>query len=285
MRKKIVLSCQLMLPYDALVDLGKRFNLTFASSCHMTEAEVLKEFKDAQGIIIGGEEIITKNVAESISPQWIIFLGIQPETSFEEYGWKKFHNIIYKTGGGENTVAKTTVDQVENHLQNGNEEQSITVVGTGNIGQKVLKELHERHPYVYYSGGRGEKESLKSGYKFLDLREAFSFSGVITLHLKLVPNVTEKLIKLDHLASMPTNALLINNARAQIVDFAALETMLHLRPDIRVIFDTYYPDRVSDELGCYKNFTFTRHSAASSEETRTEYGRNLLRIIREIELI
>lgn len=287
MKKSIVLTCESSLPKNGLNLLKDMFDLRIAP-CRMSENETIDFFSGAEGIIMGGEEVITEKVASFINPEFIVFLGIQPETSFEPKIWNKFKNKVLITGGGEKKVAKTTVSQIKNYLSDSKlyNNSIITIIGAGPIGTEVLNGLKDDFSgRVFYSGIRGEKHALKNqGFEFLRLETAFRISMVVSLHLRLVPGQTENLIKKKHLFSMPDNSLLVNNARAGLVEFYGLRNALKARKNLRIIFDTYYPDRQPDELTQFGNFVFTGHSAASSSETKEEYFKGLLKAIKKLNL-
>ena len=69
------------------------------------------------------------------------------------------------------------------------------------------------------------ERSEKYGVEFCELRELFSSSDIVSLHLALNEN-TVCLIGKDLLSRMKEGALLVNTARAELVDERALKAEL-----------------------------------------------------------
>lgn len=95
--------------------------------------------------------------------------------------------------------------------------KTLGILGMGNIGKKVARIAEALGMKVCYWSAFQEPVN----YPMLPLREVFSSSDVISLHLPLTEN-TENLIDSEALDQMKTGALLINTARGKIIDQKAL---------------------------------------------------------------
>jgi len=95
--------------------------------------------------------------------------------------------------------------------------KTLGIIGMGNIGQRVAK-LGEAFGMnvVYWS--RSAKDSTAG---LLTMDEVLRQSDVISLHLPLTPE-TDKLIGADQIELMKPGSLLINTARAALIDHHAL---------------------------------------------------------------
>jgi phosphoglycerate dehydrogenase-like enzyme len=316
--KKVAISCSSMITETYLSRVKNIFQLA-ESGCSLSETELSELLAGLDGFIMGGEERITENVLEHASPKWFTFIGIQSETSFPGRSLEicKSRNIpIYKTGGGGKAVAQTTFEQIaycnpawhrsqfkdvpksilfepqfsETLLS----QQSVSVIGAGGIGGEVLRMLRGKCKKLVYSGGTGVRQELKDeGFVYeQSLENAFN-ADVVTIHLAVIPGVTEKLIRMRHLAQLNQHALLINNARAELFNPEDLLTFLKARSDVMSVFDVYWAegaeldDLIKDEsnvltrLYLQPNFLHTGHSAAKRGVTYKEYGEGLLRIIND----
>lgn len=100
--------------------------------------------------------------------------------------------------------------------------KTLGVVGTGRIGKQVIAIgtgfgmnmlAYDVHPDV--------EHAAKSGYEYTDLKTLVSRSDIITLHVPYT-NDSHHLIDADMFSSMKEGAVLINTARGELVDTAAL---------------------------------------------------------------
>jgi len=284
MKEKVVFNCRSMLPGSIKTELKKMYDLRI-SPCNLTKEETLRTIRGADGIITCSDCMITQEIANEISPKWIIYFGTQPRTIFDDSCWNKFSKKVYPTSVVGLTIAETSENQIKSFLseaRGGKWDANIAIVGAGQIGQELMRRLFLRFSRVFYCGGRGEKVDLKKiGFRYLKLEKAFKISRVVSIHQKFIPKKTESLVQEKHLLSMPKNSLLLNNSRAGVVDFLGLKNALKLRSDIRVVFDSYYPGRDPSELSVYDNFIFTNHSATHSDEIYRECYKNLLKIIKD----
>lgn len=100
--------------------------------------------------------------------------------------------------------------------------KTLGVVGTGNIGQRVIllgKSIGMKvMAWTYHPSPQRAKEY---GVEFVTLEKLLRQSDVVSLHVLAVPQ-TRNLIGERELGLMKRNAILINTARGSLVDEAAL---------------------------------------------------------------
>jgi len=100
--------------------------------------------------------------------------------------------------------------------------KTIGVLGTGNIGKRVIQIAHGFNMRVLSTTAHPNPEKEKKlGLKFVDLDTLLSESDILTLHLPLTPE-TNHMIGAPQLAKMKPTAILINTARGKIVNEKAL---------------------------------------------------------------
>jgi glycerate dehydrogenase len=110
-------------------------------------------------------------------------------------------------------------------------DKALGIVGLGNLGQGVanvarafrMRVLAARQPYsqVHFA----ESAINKNGIQFVSLNHLLEKSDIVSLHCPL-NDETENLIDTAALASMRSDAVLINTARGGLVDSAALVSAL-----------------------------------------------------------
>lgn len=311
---KVILTCPETFTDEFVQNLEKRFELVLAD-CSISEHESMKILQDANVFIMGGNELITASVLESIPRELrFIFAGIEARTSFPDI-WDSVSKRVYATGGGQDAVAATTLQQLVffNSLRSQGRmsrarqiptsrdavlrDQTLLVVGAGAIGKKVMRSARCCFGEVIYAGGRGEKTELReSGFRYVpDFAKAFSLANAVSIHLELNP-VTENSVNIDYLDNMPLGALLVNNARAGIIPVDDLNKFLLRRPDVHMICDEFYVNgqlflevvnrptvNVYQSLIDKDNFWYTGHTANRSEQTKQEYSVAALGLLEKFE--
>lgn len=142
------------------------------------------------------------------------------------------------------------------------------LVGLGQIGRKVA---HLAQAFgatvVYYDVFRPEVEVEKQlGVEYLELDELLSRSDVVSLHLPL-SDLTERMIGDEQFAAIKPGAVLVNTARGQLVDEAALLRALDSGRVSVAALDTLAHEPATTEtspLVGHANVIVTPHSAGST---------------------
>ncbi len=144
---------------------------------------------------------------------------------------------------GENTVAQHAValilalsrklfDSVK-HVKEGGfdyhglrgfdlQNKTIGVIGTGHIGQHVIKMLSGFDVNIVAYDKFGNKDLAKKyNFKYVSLKKLLNTSDIVTIHVPLFKETTH-LINKTRVKQMKKNSYLINTARGAIVDAKAL---------------------------------------------------------------
>ena len=145
--------------------------------------------------------------------------------------------------------------------------KTFGVIGTGNIGKKLIKLLQVFGcDIIAYS--RTEKDDIKAlGVEYVDLETLLKKSDIVSLH---IPNnkETKHFLGKEELDLMKEGAVLINCARGAVVDNDYLAKLLNenkLRAGIDV-FDMEPPLPEDYPLRNAKNVILTNHVAFYTEE-------------------
>ncbi|MFT5218498.1 MAG: phosphoglycerate dehydrogenase-like enzyme [Planctomycetota bacterium] len=100
--------------------------------------------------------------------------------------------------------------------------KTLGLIGLGGIGKRTATLAQAfGMDVIVYTANPSAQRAKECGVRFESLPNLLRTSDVVSIHLAL-NSQTEGLIGADYLALMPNNALLINTARAEIVDQAAL---------------------------------------------------------------
>ena len=142
----------------------------------------------------------------------------------------------------------------------GLEGKELLVVGPGRIGRRVA-ELAAAHGARVVFAGRDD-----------DLHAALASADVVSLHCPLT-DATRHLVDAAALAAMKPTALLVNTARGQVVDEAALVSALLAGSIAGAALDVFeHEPAVSDELLALENVVLTPHIASATSEARHAMG-------------
>lgn len=104
--------------------------------------------------------------------------------------------------------------------------RTFGVIGTGHIGQKSLQIARGfgMHTIAYDAFPKPELQD-ELGFKYVELEELLVNADFTSLHAPYLP-ATHHLISRDRLERMKPGAILINTARGELVDTAALAELL-----------------------------------------------------------
>ena len=325
--KKALLTCKGMLPDSVVEIIAKQLDLRTAP-CAMNEKDFIKKLQGVNFHLMGGEEFYSAEVANAATDlKDIYFIGMMPDTyrSTEAFEILSQRGIkIIPTGGGQAAVVRSTLDifydeflmtplfsrnfkwvagepgGMKRLLRN----LDLVVIGAGNIGREILNGSYLDFGRSFYGGGRSKKEELeKLGIHWVpDLKKAFMLGNIFSINLSYSAE-THHLIKYEHLKMMRENSLLINSARAALIEPVGLLKFLRRRPDVLAILDVFYVEgkdyeklgfrnlkdmqNIYAEIIAQGNVLFLQHRFASRhpELAVPEYGENLLRILREQKII
>ena len=100
--------------------------------------------------------------------------------------------------------------------------KTIGVIGTGNIGQHVVKMLHGFDvKIIAYDVFKNQNLIDNYGVEYMPLNKLFSLSDIITLHVPLLDS-TRYMINKKSIKKMKKGVYIINTARGGLIDSEAL---------------------------------------------------------------
>lgn len=142
---------------------------------------------------------------------------------------------------------------------------TVGLVSLSQVGRRVAELLlpHDLD-LLGYDPCWTESAMHELGVAPASLREIFTRSDVVSLHLPLLPETTG-LITGELVASMPFGATLINTARGGVVNERELIAVLAARPDLTAVLDvtTEEPPSAGSPLYRLPNVMLTPHIAGS----------------------
>ena len=160
--------------------------------------------------------------------------------------------------------------------------KTLGIVGFGRIGIEVARraksfgmELIAHDPFVPTSVAR------EIGVKLAALDEVLAAADYITLHMALTPQ-TANMINAASLARMKSGARLINCARGELVDEAALVEALRSKKLAGAALDVFAEEPLrSSPLAGFDNVILTPHIAGSTHEAQDAVGVQIAAQVKE----
>ena len=153
-------------------------------------------------------------------------------------------------------------------------EQTVGIVGCGNVGQEVVRLLapFDCRILIFDMVDRSDFCAVHKATA-VELEELLSEADVVSLHAALNES-SRRLLSRERLSLLKPSAILINTARGDLVDEAALKSLLKDGKLAGAAFDVFGAEPPSDhELLNLKTFLGTPHIGGSTEEAIVAMGR------------
>ena len=163
--------------------------------------------------------------------------------------------------------------------------KTLGVIGTGKIGREVITRAQAfgLRTIAWSRSLTPEKAQQLGVEQCASVEDVFRQADIVTLHLALKPD-TRKLVNAARLALLKPNAILINTARGEVVDQAALRAALQ-GGKLRAGLDVFDPEPAEatadfkDPILDLPNLWGTHHIGASTEQAQAAIAEEAIRII------
>ena len=164
--------------------------------------------------------------------------------------------------------------------------KTLGVIGVGKIGREVIRRAQAfgLHTIAWSRSLTPEKAQNLGVEWCANVDDVFRRADIVSLHLALKLD-TRKLVNAARLALLKPNAILINTARGEVVDQAALRTALQ-GGKLRAGLDVFDPEpaeataEFNDSILDLPNVWGTHHIGASTEQAQEAIAEEAIRIIR-----
>ena len=234
----------------------------------LTEDELIAALDGAIAYLLGGSVVASRRVIESAkSLKVIAYFGVGYEDSIEVTAATEYGIAVTNTpGANAQSVAEFTIvlmlDAVKrlsylnectkqgNWLRSSYRTRNIRgkclgVVGLGRVGSLVARIARRGFDMDVLYTARSPKPDLEVelGATFVTLDELVRRADIISLHVCL-NDETRGMIGKRQFDLMKSNAILVNTARAALVDSEALYDALQSRRIAGAAFDVYYEEPI-----------------------------------------
>jgi D-3-phosphoglycerate dehydrogenase len=145
---------------------------------------------------------------------------------------------------------------------------TVGVIGVGRIGRRVIQHIKGWSPQIL---AHDLKEDLNfsgiTGCSWTDAATIYRLADIITLHVPLTRQ-TRGMIGDRQLAMMKPDAILINTARGELIDEAALARALRARPQFAAAIDVFEQEPYHGELTGLENCLLSSHMGSATRDCR-----------------
>ena len=263
---------------------------------NLTEDELIEALKDVSAHILCGAEKFTARVLQSAPKLRIIsFFGVGYDTYIDAKA-ATANGIAVTNAPGANaqSVAEFTIALILDAIKQTPHITGLTkqgvwqkdvswdlkgrklgIIGMGEVGARLAKIAHHGFgmEVLYYSRTKKTAVEKDANAQFVELDELLNDADVVSLHT-IETGLTKEMIGRKQLESMKPHAILVNTARASLVDLKALYEALVNETIACAAFDCYYqepaPNPKDDKYGLLQlsnsRFLLSPHAAFFSQD-------------------
>ncbi len=151
---------------------------------------------------------------------------------------------------------------------------TLGIIGLGEIGQAMARRASGfRMRVLYTSRSRKLEAERELGARYVSLDDLLRESDFVSIHTPLTPE-TRHLVSAREFGLMKPSAILVNTARGQVVDQAALIEALRAGTIAGAALDVTDPEPLplDNPLFSFPNAIITPHIASASLATRSRMG-------------
>lgn len=152
--------------------------------------------------------------------------------------------------------------------------KTIGIIGMGRIGQAVARRAHFGFgmDVVYFNRSKVQDCAIPGARQLNSLAEVMAASDVVSLNVPGAPE-NHHLISAEVLAAAKPGSIIVNTARGDVIDEAALISALKSGALAGVGLDVYeHEPHVPDALKAMENVVLLPHLGTNALEVRTRMG-------------
>ena len=170
--------------------------------------------------------------------------GIGSPTAPAELTWALLMNTVRKIP---QAIQAFKEGKWQTNIGSKIEGKTIGIWGYGKIGQRIAQYANAFGAKVMIWGSENSRnKAVQDGFMSANTKEEFfKTADIITFHLRL-NNTTKGIVYESDLKLMKKNSVLINTARAELIEKDALYNTLQHRKDILVGLDVYNEEPIYD---------------------------------------
>jgi D-3-phosphoglycerate dehydrogenase len=147
---------------------------------------------------------------------------------------------------------------------------TVGVIGVGRVGRRVIEHLRGFGSHILANDLEPDPTlETEFNINWTSKEQIYEEADIVTLHVPLT-QTTRHLIGQVELATMKTDALLVNTSRGPVVDESCLVTALRENQIGGAALDVFEQEPYSGELTTFDNCLLTCHMGSMSRDCRTK---------------
>jgi D-3-phosphoglycerate dehydrogenase len=248
---------------------------------------------DGEALIVRSEKVTAEIIDKLPKLKVVVRAGSGYNTIDTKYARKKGVDVMNTPGANANAVAEEVVALILAHYRHvvrgdnttreglwekkalmGREltGKTVGIVGLGNIGQLVIKLLKGFDCEVLgYDPVISSEKAASLGVELLSLKDVFARADIISLHVPQTDE-TKGMVNSELLGAMKDGAVLVNCARAAVVDEDAMR-QVKAEKNIGFCNDVYPEDKAGKKSVADIADVMLPHLGASTIEANTNAAR------------
>jgi D-3-phosphoglycerate dehydrogenase / 2-oxoglutarate reductase len=262
----------------------------------LTEDETIAHLRDVDGLVAGLEPLTERVLAASPRLKAIARVGIGMDNVDHAAAAARQVKVSNTPDEPARAVAELTVTALlallrqlvpsdaalraggwKKIIGRGVAEETVLLVGFGRIGRRVAELLAPYGCRILVTDPALPPDGVPAGLESVALQDGLRQATVVSLHA----GGRARLLGAAELETMPKGALLLNSARGELVDEAALVAALESGHLGGAWFDVFWQEPYTGPLATAPNVILTPHVGTYTRECRlgmeTTAVRNLLR--------
>lgn len=156
-------------------------------------------------------------------------------------------------------------------------EKTLGIIGVGNIGSRLIRKAKAFDMNVIaYDPILTKERAEELGIELCTMEEIFDRSNFVTVHVPLNPN-TKGFITYELMKKLPEDGMIMNAARAEVINEQDLKKILSERPKMHIAMDLFYEGDVPGEKSIAEfgdQVVMTPHLGASTFDANFRAARN-----------
>jgi D-3-phosphoglycerate dehydrogenase len=251
------------------------------------EEELAEMIEPYEALIAGTEAITEKVLDRAKNLRLIARVGIGLDSVDLKAAKARGIAITYTPAAPSPAVAELTVGQMlallrhtsiaDKEVRDGGWKRhigrrlgllTVGVIGVGRIGRRVIQHIKGWSPQILaHDLVEDHNFSGMTNCTWTDLETIYRLADIITLHVPLTRR-TRGMISDKQLAMMKPDAILINTARGELIDEAALARALRARPQFSAAIDVFEEEPYRGELTSLSNIVLSAHMGSATRDCR-----------------
>ena len=269
----------------------KKYNIEYINNPlkkKLTEEDLIKYQSNCDFILAGTEKISKKVISKNKNLKVISRVGVGIDNIDLKYAKKRQIKVFNTPSAPSDSVAEFSLALILNSIKQINlmdteirrkkwiklqgkmiNDLNIGIVGTGNIGSKLIKLLSFLKPKKILAYDKIKKIDLIKNFNvnYVSKKDLLQNSDLISLHLSSNQK-TKKFISEKEFKLMKKSAILINTSRGDIIDEKKLESALKRKIIGFAALDAFEKEPYTGCMINLENCLITSHSSSFTESAR-----------------